>query len=512
MSVSLASLPDESAPPVATWRERIVGPTASGGWLATLVVAAIAGALRFVRLDLPSSKIFDEVYYACDALMLLTYGVEHDTNNGNDCVPENSGAFVAHPPLGKWTIALGIKAFGDNALGWRFSAAVAGTLMVVVLVRVTRRMTGSTLLGCLAGLLLALDGLQFVQSRTSMLDIFLAFWTTAAFACLVADRDAVRRRLAGSSDEALAVRWGPRLGLRPWRIAAGVCLGAALATKWSGLYFIAGLTVLALVWEVGARRTAGSARPWRETALRSVVPAAAVLVLLPVVLYVASWTGWFLSDLGWDRRWAQFNPGTPLVPDALRSLWRYHVEVYTFHTNLSASHPYQSHPAGWLVLARPVSYYYPPGITAGTLGCTAESCAREILAIGTPAIWWAAIPALLACAWLWLARRDWRAGAVLAVVAITLVPWVREDLDGRTMFLFYALPALPFFCLGLALVAGWALGGPDASPRRRRLAAAGIGVHLSLVVANFAWLYPILAAQTIPYAAWQARMWFSSWI
>ena len=67
--------------------------------------------------------------------------------------------------------------------GKRIAAAVAGTLTVVVLVRVTRRMTGSTVLGCLAGLLLALDGLHFVLSRTALLDVFLTAWVVAAFAC-----------------------------------------------------------------------------------------------------------------------------------------------------------------------------------------------------------------------------------------------------------------------------------------------------------------------------------------
>ena len=45
--------------------------------------------------------------------------------------------------------------------------------------------------------------------------------------------------------------------------------------------------------------------------------------------------------------------------------------------------------------------------------------------------------------WLWLARRDWRPAAALVMVATAIVPWVRDDLDGRTMFLFYALPAVP---------------------------------------------------------------------
>jgi dolichyl-phosphate-mannose-protein mannosyltransferase len=514
-----------TAPPDLTWRERLApaGGEASPavGWFATLAVAVVAGALRFVRLDLPGGRISDEIYYSCDAQNLLRYGVEAQTRSDpNDsavamlCQPTGQPGFVVHPPLGKWLIAAGIRLFGASEFGWRFAAALAGTLTVVVLVRMTRRMTGSTVLACFAGLLLACDGLHFVQSRVAMLDVFLALFTTAAAACLVADRDAVRSRLA-SADVAALAGWGPRLGRRPWLVAAGACLGAAVATKWSGLYYVAALGLLAVVWENGARRTAGVPAPLRATMVRSGLPLLSALVLLPVALYTASWAGWFASDRGWDRHWAAQNRAhglASLLPDGLRSLWHYHAAMYHFHATLSTSHPYQSHPAGWLLLARPVSYYYPPGITKGHDGCATAQCSREVLAIGTPAIWWASIAALVLLLGLWLARRDWRAGTAVLLAATAIVPWIRDDLRSRTMFLFYALPAVPFLCLSLALVAGWAVGGRTASRRRRAVATATGGAYLAVVVVNFAYLYPVLAAQTIPYAQWQARMWFSSWI
>jgi dolichyl-phosphate-mannose--protein O-mannosyl transferase len=514
-------------PPAPTWRDRLQPATAGSprlvGWLAALAVGLLAGVLRFVRLDLPAGRIFDEIYYSCDAENLLGYGVETQTLSDPDdasvaarCEPSpgEPGAFIAHPPLGKWAIALGIRLFGADELGWRFAAAVAGTLTVVVLVRLARRMTGSTVLGCLAGLLLAFDGLHFVQSRVAMLDVFLVLWTTSAAACLVADRDHVRSRLAAADDDALR-GWGPRLGLRPWLLAAGLCLGAAVSTKWSGLYYLAALGLLALAWEAGARRTAGVAAPVRATLVRSTAPLAGLLIVLPAALYVASWAGWFISDSGWDRQWGQENAATGLaglVPDALRSWAHYQGEILRFHSGLSDSHPYQSSPASWLVLARPVSYYYPQDVGPGDYGCEAVSCAREVLAIGTPALWWVAVPALLLLAFRWATRRDWRAGFVVALALVGILPWIRDDLDGRTMFLFYALPTVPFLALAVALVAGWAIGGPEATRRRRRIGTALAGGHLALVVANFAWLYPVLAAQTIPYADWFARMWFPSWI
>ena len=81
-------------------------------------------------------------------------------------------------------------------------------------------MTRSTLLGCVAGLLLALDGLEFVMSRTALLDIFVMFWVLAAFA-LPGDRPGPDR--APGTREAAAAA-GERRMRRP---AAGGALAAA---------------------------------------------------------------------------------------------------------------------------------------------------------------------------------------------------------------------------------------------------------------------------------------------
>jgi dolichyl-phosphate-mannose--protein O-mannosyl transferase len=511
--------PLDAAP--LTWRDRLLPLVpAGGGWSVTLLVTVIAGVLRFLRLDQPATtlndqgvaegpgQIFDELYYACDARSLLKYGVEHASSSFCN-LQSDAPAFVVHPPLGKWLIAIGEQLFGFNTFGWRFSAALFGTLTVLLVVRIGRRMTGSTLLGGLAGLLLALDGLHFVQSRIAMVDVFLCFFVVAAFGALVVDRDHVRARLAGMSDDDLAA--GGRLGLRPWRLVAGACFGAALATKWSALFPLVVLVVLAVLWEAGARRAAGVRAPWRTTLRLTTVPLLGTLVLLPVALYVASWSGWFLTDGGYDRHWADTRSTSwGFIPDTMRSWWHYHYEAFHFHNTLDKGHPYQSHPLSWPFLGRPVSYYYPPKITEGVYGCAVASCSREVLAIGTPAIWWAMIPVALGLAARWVSKRDWVSASLLALMAVSVLAWIPSDHKHRTMFLFYALPSVPFLCLGLAVLAGWLLGRPGTT--RRTVASAGVGVYVSLVVINFFYLYPVLAAVTIPYDDWRARMWFTSWI
>src|SRR5262249_21899745 len=156
-------------------------------------VTAFAAFMRFYRLAIPRALIFDETYYAKDAWSILMHGVEwNPVTNANNlimaghtdifqaCNGTGCGEYVVQPPLGKLAIAVGEWLFGLNSVGWRVAPALFGTLAVLVMCRVGRRFTRSTLLGCLAGLLLSLDGLEFVLSRTGILDIFLMFFVLAA--------------------------------------------------------------------------------------------------------------------------------------------------------------------------------------------------------------------------------------------------------------------------------------------------------------------------------------------
>jgi dolichyl-phosphate-mannose-protein mannosyltransferase len=70
----------------------------------------------------------------------------------------------------------------------------------------------------------------------------------------------------------------------------------------------------------------------------------------------------------------------------------------------------------------------------------------------------------------------------------------------------------PFLVLAVTMCLGLILGPTVSSPLRRGVGAAIVGGYLIIVVLNFFYLYPVLAAKVIPYSAWHARMWFSSWI
>ena len=499
------------------------------GWLLPLLIAAFAGVLRFWQLGQPRAFLFDETYYAKDAFSLLHFGVEQNyakrpsnENFANEAILagkfeglwEGSPSYVVHPPGGKWVIALGEWIHGMNPFGWRVAVAVLGTLSVLMLARIARRLFASTLLGCVAGLLLAVDGLHYVHSRTALLDPILMFWALAAFGALLLDRDRTRARLAQLVDKPdgpppRASAFGPWLGARPWRLAAGVFLGMACATKWSGLWFVAFFGLLTVLWDMGARRSAGVRRPRLGALALDAAPAFVSLVLVTLLVYLASWMGWFLGDDGYYRNWAADNPGTALVPDALRSLWHYHQDAWHFHTGLDSFHPYRSNPWGWLLLARPVSYFY-EGPKMGQLGCDVDQCSQAVTALGTPVIWWAAVIALPVVIYLAIGRRDWRAGAIVVAVAAGYLPWF--FFQGRTVFSFYAVAFVPYLVLAITMCLGLVLGGRDASAGRRQWGAWAVGGYVALAMLNFAWLLPVLSGDVIPYEQWGNRMWLKSWI
>jgi dolichyl-phosphate-mannose-protein mannosyltransferase len=563
---------------LAPWRD----PHPRIGWLLTLVIAVLAGFTRFWALGFPPGNNvvpnngynFDEVYYATEAQELLRYGYE-----------DNRGyMFIVHPPLGKWLIGGGewiqgqitgqhsSEAYLTNSMGWRIAPAFFGCLGVIMMTRIVRRMMRSNLFGFIGGLLMALEGMSLVLARTAILDIFLQTFVIAAFGALVIDRDKMRARLGQLVADGADLTSGvPTLGPRPWRLIAGVMLGLACAVKWTGLSFFVLLALMSLIWDRAALKSAGVRRPTRSWARRAVLPGLGSLFVVPIAAYLLTYLGWFTGENGWNRHWADnhsssthlkiwgvshlfdipFNWGW--LPGPIRSLGSYTLDAYRFHEQLDSGHAYASSPWSWLVLGRPVDFYYNGSGTS----CGASNCSREVLLIGTPLMWWAFAPMLLWLAWHWVTTRDWRAAAVWVAFAAGWLVWF-QDLK-RTMFLFYMAPLMPFLIIGLTLALGTMLGpalprpstvttpawlhrpGVDGMANRLRLAperlyywlhlpldqsdpdqhraelrrrwgVAGITFFLALVIVDFAWMWPLFTGGLLTYNEWHLHMWLPSWV
>ncbi|KRB78235.1 glycosyl transferase [Nocardioides sp. Root190] len=541
------------------------------GWLGPIAITLLAFGLRVIDLDNPKRFAFDETYYAKDAWSLLnngfiqTYLKDADGNPKNEInddilaghtqgVWTGDPSLAVHPDVGKWLIALGEKAFGMDPFGWRIASAVAGALMVLVMCRLVRRMTGSTMLGCVAGVLLMLDGLHFVLSRLALLDIFLALFLLCGVACIVADRDWLRGRLAKRAlraEDGTLQGWGGRVLFRPWLLAGGICFGLAIGTKWTALYPLAAFGVLCWLWSAGARRSLGIRWAVLKGAVADGLPAFVHLVVIGGLVYVATWTGWLLhaneyedelsstqyrqytgqgqcakdddsyqaTDLDDSKKWPTADEkdatGIGEAWQSLRSLWYYHQDVYTFHTHFlnCSEHFYESKPSSWLLVNRPVGVAVTNDISPDAKGCDAPAdsdCIKQVVLMPTPVLWWGGIIALLFSVVMWIGARDWRYGVAVVGTLSTWLPWMLYD--ERPIFIFYGIAILPFLVLAVTLSIGHLIG-PSRLPSARRTTGVIVGgAFVVLTLVNFAWFWPIFTNQMLTHSEWLDRIWFSRWV
>jgi dolichyl-phosphate-mannose-protein mannosyltransferase len=424
-----------------------------------------------------------------------------------------SGAsFVAHPPVGKWIIAAGMAVFGaDDPFGWRISVAIVGILLVVLTMGIAHLLLARPLLTVIAGGLLAIDGNAIVLSRVALLDTMLAFFTLLGVLFVVLDRGFAKRRLAAHIQARGTTGWGPTLAWRPWLLAAAVAFGLATGVKWSGLYFLAIFGVYVVVGELLLRRQAGI-EFWATGGILKQAPVTFLLLVpLATAVYLASWTGWFVTDGGYHRHWVEgggeaWTGALAWVPTAFQNWWHYEAAVYSYHVGETSPHGYQSNPLTWLFLVRPTSMYY-QGFSDGSV--------QTILDIANPLIWWAGAAAvfwLVVRVVLRLRRREPVAteALILTGIAAGYLPWLLYL--HRTVFSFYTIAFEPFLILALTAALGMLLGTAADPESRRTVGIRAVGVFLGICVALSLFFLPIWTGTSVPDWFFRIHLWLPSWL
>lgn len=502
----------------------------------TLLVL-VTGLLRVVALGHPDRIIFDETYYVGDANDYLAQGVED--------------GFAVHPPLGKWLIAAGIRLFGDTAFGWRISAAVAGTLLVLLVYLIGVRLLRWRGAAALAAILAATDGLLFVQSRISMLDAFLGLFVALGAWLLLVDHDrsgldedpwdrtprraddAGQLRLpvqaGGADDDPSGLetldRPAPEDGAgrrdgyldelprraHPYRWLAGVAFGVAIATKWSGLLALGAAVLVVIGWELAWRRRM-TGRMWTGIG-RLVVTLAAVFVLVPAAVYVVSYVPWLMNyahttegdDVCVTEDGEPQEPCHVSIPGRLQGLARYQVAIFRFHRDLEAEHSYRAPAYTWPVMGRPVVYYWETCSEERASGVAttndegeveepepcrvAQGNAGEIIALGNPALWWLSLVSLVPLAvGAW--KRDRRAWFIIAFWGAQFVPWL---VVRRPAFFFYMVPVVPFLALSVAYGIRWIDEVRERRAERRGQPLPATGVTPGAIVGAIVALLAVAA-------------------
>lgn len=375
-----------------------------GTALPLLLIAALA--VRAVWLDLPKgSLIFDESYYVNAARILLGLTVAPGAAYAD--APAGLDPNTEHPPLGKLLIALSMAMFGDNGIGWRIPSLISGMTALGALYLIVRAAGESAWLAVLAVGFFAFDNLTFVHGRIGTLDMMV-----------------LAPMLLGT--------W---LALRERWALAGFLMGVAILVKLTALYgLLALLTLVALklLAEWGTHR---------RISLRSLRPAASLIVAFSVVAFAGLW----LLD-------AQFTTfASPL--DHLARMVGYGANLRAPVDQAGICPGADSGPWQWLFNQCQITY-----LRVDVTVRTGEEVISKIPSVDfrgalNPLLITAIPLALLFVAW-----SVWRTKSVLARwslvwAAANFLPYVAlAVVSHRIMYIYYFLPVVPAVAVALAIL------------------------------------------------------------
>ncbi|NUN63299.1 phospholipid carrier-dependent glycosyltransferase [Pseudanabaena biceps] len=441
--------------PLARFSDRLI-------WLAeqpvfgVMAIALLAFASRFWNIDGTADIVFDEVYYPKFAQNYL----------------RGEPLFDAHPPLAKYIIALGIEIFGYAPLGYRIMTAIAGALVPLVTYEFIWQLSDRRSWAWLTGCFIALDGLLLVESRFGLINIYILLFGMLSQLCMVLALKRSRQR------------WF-------WAIATGLMLGASVSTKWTGMAYIVGLIAIAIyTWS-------------RYRQALNLAQIIICLIILPIGFYFVQWI-----------------PHLMLNPE--RDIWELHRQILGFHQNLGLGktepiHPYCSPWWSWVLLIRPVAYFFET---------RPNSMVEFVHAMGNPILYWLSAIALLICLAFVIAskmrctpkfvtelyvhdRSRGQSNSVKFMSYITIsfaAHWLPWSISRRCTFLYHYMPASVFAFAALALLISllWQSNFP-------RIRAIGSGIFGLVAIAFIFWL-PIYIGLPISSGYLPVLMWLRSWI
>jgi dolichyl-phosphate-mannose-protein mannosyltransferase len=307
--------------------------------IATILFLAAHMAL-LVGLTTPEKPYFDEVHYVPAARQMLEPVMPAPILN------------PMHPPLAKQLIALSIRSFGDEPLGWRYPGALFGALAIVAMYFCGLALFGVQGPAIASALLAFFNQMLFVQARIAMLDIFaLAFGLFATAAFIHGFRK-------------------PRPHL-PFALA-GLACGLSIACKWSGLFTLAVcIGIVAVIRLMQGWRTQfadGNSDDWYRPDLWPdfrYYHFAGCFLLIPASVYLAT-----------------FFPLYGLSP---ADIWEAQRKIFSDNTTTSiADHPYMSAWPSWPLLVRPVWYLFEK---------VGDDRFQAVISLGNPLVLWPALAA-----------------------------------------------------------------------------------------------------------------------
>jgi 4-amino-4-deoxy-L-arabinose transferase-like glycosyltransferase len=238
-------------------------------------------------------------------------------------------------------------------------------------------------------------------------------------------------------------------------------------------FLMVGVAGVLIAWRAIAslRAPASDARWWQPGEMGGFAWSwvGACLVIVPLTVYGLSYIPYL--QLGHDWTVA----GGPAYGWSLEEL---HAQMFGYHFNLTAGHASSSPWWSWPLALKPTWFYN---------GSFDGDQIAVIYNGGNPILFWAGIPAMIACAVLAWKRRSIALVLLVAAFAFQLVPWTRIE---RATFAYHYFTAVIFAMIAVAYVV-------DELLRRPAWRDLAIG-YLGLVVLFGILVFPLGSALPMP--------------
>lgn len=443
---------------------------------------------RVWRLDQPPRYIFDEVYHAVTS-KLMARDDQRAFEWWNSEPEPNTAVDWLHPPLAKYTQATSILFFGENSLGWRFSSAIFGVLVVFMVAKLSQELFENEAISLLAALFASLDGLLLTMSRIAMNDIHVTFFILLTLYFYV---------------KHLKLR-NKNLGLiNNYFWLTGLSAGLAMGTKWSGVFVLGFVWLVELIYIL--KSIIGEKLNWLHQNYKSLLLYPIALLIIPILIYIGSYWQMFAQGKSLFCHQQQQIQGVcyyekfyfsnerkdanePVFEGYISHFAELHRQIWIYQTGLEATHGYQSRPYQWFLNIKPVWFHVDyQGNLRG-----------DIYALGNPALQWLGVISVIFATLLML--KSWKKkfvdqSKISFLLTSYFFVWIFWQFSPRIMFYYHYTPATALLCIILA----WVLVGIY---QNGILGSKRLGQNLSLVLmvtvalTFFAW-YPHWTGINVP--------------
>lgn len=417
-----------------------------------------------------NSTYFDEIYHPRTAYEHIHREEPYETT---------------HPPLGKVIMMIGVLIFGMNPFGWRIMGTLFGAAMVPVSYLLGRKLFNKKIFAFMSAFLMMFEFMHFAQTRIGTIDSYPALFVMVAYFFMY---DAFAKK---------SYKIGFKNSLKPL-LLAGIAWGFGGASKWTAVYAGFGLAILfftsyfteILDYVKATSSKIKSKMPsWTRDFIKKKVILTPLLcivffVIIPGIIYVCSYLP--IITL----------PGEGHNLDEVR---RYQVNMYDYHKNLQATHPYQSTANMWPLNYKPLLEYRATHLPSDKVSL--------MYTMGNPIIFWFGLLALLATIIVGIWKKDKRAFFILVAYGCQYLPWYFQE-RGGCVFIYHYFTAIPFLILAvvyllkfiyddLPRIIGKAYMSKQSEMKARTVTKVIVYAYLAIVALFFVWLYPALSGMTV---------------